>query len=192
MTKVLPLIAVLLATVFAMPFQQISKRALPSFPYNHYKRDGCAAYLTPNEFEFPHYITQISSVNPDRSYGPSYFGNFTPNDISTIFAFDIPASRADANCTLEFLFPARDQLYTSNYTYEGGGTFFFVGYNVGSCPGPATTFNSQPQRGEFPPFPVLHMEPGFAYTIDIGPCFVSAGSCVSGREFDFPICFGVW
>lgn len=27
------------------------------------------------------------------------------------------------------------------------------------------------------------MEPGNAYTVEIGPCFVGAGSCVSGRTY---------
>ncbi|KAI0129191.1 ubiquitin 3 binding protein But2 C-terminal domain-containing protein [Xylariales sp. AK1849] len=173
--------AALLLTAFALatPFSLIAKRALPPTSFASSKRDGCPAYLTPGEFEFPHYITQISAVNPDISYGPSYSGVFTPNDISSIFAFDIPASRADANCTLEFLFP-KGQLRTSNFEYSGGGTFFFTGSKIGSCPGPMTSFNHQPEPGVFPPFPPTHMEPGFAYTIDVGPCSYSAGSCISG------------
>merc|ERR1712000_566096 len=98
--------------------------------------------------------------------GPQFNGVFTPNDIGSIFSFDVPASRADANCTLEFIFPLKSQLKTSNFEYEGGGSFFFTGYNPGSCPGPETTWNNQPAPGPFPPFPPVHMEPGNAYTID--------------------------
>ena len=29
-------------------------------------------------------------------------------------------------------------------------------------------------------FILIHMEPGNAYTIDVGPCFVGAGTCVAG------------
>ncbi|KAI1854469.1 hypothetical protein JX266_000587 [Neoarthrinium moseri] len=164
----------------ATSFTLTSKRPLSPTSWTRSERDGCPRSLTPGEFEFPHYITQISAAHPDTAYGPSYFGKFTPNDVSSIFSFDIPASRADANCTLEFLFPRQDQLRTSSFTYSGGGSFFFTGYDIGSCPGPDTTFNNQPRPGPFPPFPPVHMEPGFAYTIDIGPCYVSAGTCVSG------------
>ena len=134
----------------------------------------------PSEFEFPHYITQISQSQPDKTFGPNYFADFTPNDIATIFSFDIPPSRRDANCTLEFLFPHQNQLESSSYTYSGGGSFFFRGYKPGSCPNANTTWNNQPKPGPFPAFPPIHMEPGNAYVIDIGPCFVGAGSCVAG------------
>ncbi|KAI1120148.1 GPI anchored cell wall protein [Nemania abortiva] len=170
----------LLSSVIAAPYELISKRELKDGEWGHSKKTGCPAYLKEGQFEYPHYITQISAKQPNRAFGPSYEGIFTPNDISTIFSFDIPASRADANCTLEFLFPSRDQLKTSSFKYEGGGTFLFTGFNPGSCPGPKTTFNNQPAPGPFPPFPPIHMEPGYAYTIDIGPCFVSAGTCAAG------------
>ncbi|KAI0867584.1 GPI anchored cell wall protein [Hypoxylon argillaceum] len=170
----------LLSAVIAAPYELISKRELKDHEWGNNKETGCPAYLTPGQFEFPHYITQISAKKPNQAFGPSYDGIFTPNDISTIFSFDIPAQRADANCTLEFLFPKQDQLKTSSYKYEGAGTFFFTGYKAGSCPGPQTTFNNQPALGPYPPFPPIHLEPGFAYTVDVGPCSVSAGTCVAG------------
>jgi hypothetical protein len=170
-------IAIFAGLAAAYPGEVLRKRALP-------RRDsGCPADLTPGQYEFPHYITQISKSQPDKAFGPQYNGVFTPNDIASIFSFDIPASRADANCTLEFLFPLKSQLTTSDFEIEGGGSFFFTGYNPGSCPGPETTYNNQPAPGPFPPFPAIHMEPGNAYTIDIGPCFVSAGTCVAGQTY---------
>jgi len=182
MKSIIALSAILGLTVaFPAPHPwTVTKRPLAEKDVIYDRQTGCPATLTAGEFEFPHYITQISAANPDTSYGDQYDGVFTPNDISSIFSFDIPASRADANCTLEFLFPLQSQLQTSSFNYSGGGTFFFTGYNPGSCPGPQTTYNNQPAPGPFPPFPPLHMEPGNAYTIDIGPCFVSAGTCVAG------------
>ncbi|GAP90715.1 putative GPI anchored cell wall protein [Rosellinia necatrix] len=174
------LIPFLLGAAIAAPYELISKRELGDHEWGVDKRTGCPAYLTPGEFEFPHYITQISARRPDKAFGPQYNGVFTPNDVSTIFSFDIPAERAGANCTLEFLFPRREQLRTSSFAYRGAGTFFFTGYKAGSCPGPQTTFNNQPELGPYPPFPPLHMEPGYAYTIDVGPCFVASGTCVAG------------
>ncbi|KAI1198775.1 GPI anchored cell wall protein [Nemania serpens] len=178
--KCATLIPFLLSAVAAAPYELISKRELVDHEWSRSKKTGCPAYLQEGQFEYPHYITQISASKPDKAFGPKFNGLFTPNDISTIFSFDIPASRRDANCTLEFLFPRRDQLRTSSFTYKGEGTFSFTGYKAGSCPGPETTFNNQPALGPYPPFPPIHMEPGYAYTIDVGPCFVSAGTCVAG------------
>lgn len=162
------------------PFELLSKRRLPQDDSSTSKRSGCPAYLPEGEFEFPHYITQISAAEPDKKYGPQFNGVFTPNDISSIFSFDIPESRTDWNCTLEFLFPKNSQMKTSSYSYSGGGSFIFTGYLAGSCPGEDTTFNNQPTPGIFAPFPPVHMEPGYAYTLDVGPCWVSAGTCVAG------------
>lgn len=49
--------------------------------------------------------------------------------------------------------------------------------------GPATTYNNQPAPGPYPAFPPVHMEPGFVYTLETGPCFVGAGTCVAGSEY---------
>lgn len=136
----------------AAPWSLLHKRVLGENEWSRNKRDGCPAYLTPGQFESPHYITQVSKVNPDKAYGLQYNGVFTADDIGSIFSFDIPASRTDANCTLEFLFPKQSQLTTSSYTYSGGGSFFFKGYNPGSCPNDKTTWNNQPAPGLFPDF----------------------------------------
>ncbi|KAI0848730.1 ubiquitin 3 binding protein But2 C-terminal domain-containing protein [Daldinia vernicosa] len=163
---ILPLIAAYLSVVGAAPFELISKRLLGDHQWVRSKSDGCPAYLEDGEFDPPSYITQVSQREPDRAFGPQRRGLITPNDISSIFNFDIPESRADANCTLEFLFPRRDQLRSSSFIYEGDGSFLFTGYLAGSCPGPETTFNNQPTPGTFPPFPPIHMEPGYACKCD--------------------------
>lgn len=180
--KTLTSLFLLAAPALAAPWELISKRPLQRNEWAPSKRDGCPGYLTEGEYEFPHYITQISAANPDTAYGAQYDGVFTPNDVSSIFSFDIPASRSSYNCTLEFLFPDQADLKTSSYSYSGGGSFSFTGYNPGSCPGPETTYNNQPAPGPFPPFPAIHMEPGFAYVLDIGPCSVGAGTCVAGSK----------
>ncbi|ROW06043.1 hypothetical protein VMCG_04483 [Cytospora schulzeri] len=162
---ILPFSFALLPIVLSSPFELLSKRPIASHewarsPSPNQPRSNCPALLTTGEFEFPHYITQISASHPDTAYGPQYNSVFTPNDISTIFSFDIPASRADANCTLEFIFPTQEDLATTGYSLSGGGTFVFEGYAPGSCPGPETTFNNQPDSGPFGAFPAVHMEPG--------------------------------
>ncbi|KAI1456036.1 ubiquitin 3 binding protein But2 C-terminal domain-containing protein [Annulohypoxylon moriforme] len=175
-----------LGTVSAAPFELISERALEDHELTLEKRGACPGYLPPGQFEFPHYITQISATQPNRAFGPQYRGRITPKDISTIFSFDIPKDRANANCTLEFLFPTQDQLKTSYYKYSGPGTFYFMGYLPGSCPGPHTTYSHPPHANGLPPSPPINMKPGFAYTINVGPCATAAGNCVSGGRPNSP------
>ncbi|KAI3396753.1 hypothetical protein diail_11715 [Diaporthe ilicicola] len=176
----------LISSALAAPFELVSKRPLASHEWTRSPnplnpRANCPALLPDGEFEFPHYITQISASEPDKAFGMQYNGVFTPNDISSIFSFDIPASRTDANCTLEFIFPKLEDLKTSSFSISGGGNFVFTGYAPGSCPGPATTYNNQPAPGPFPAFPPVKLEPGYVYTLDVGPCFVGAGTCVAGK-----------
>jgi hypothetical protein len=165
-------LAALVGTALAYPGEVLRVRELTERDNGP---DGCPHYLPAGQYEKPAYITQISKSQPDKAFGPNYNGIFTPNDISSIFSFDIPAERADANCTLEFLFPK-----SNDYSYSGGGSFAFTGFNPGSCPGPWTTYNDPPAPGPFPAFPPIHMEPGNLYTIDVGPCFVAAGTCAAG------------
>ena len=90
-------LALLASTAFAYPGEVLRKRVITEKDLD--ARTGCPTELPAGSFEFPHYITQISKSQPDKSFGPQYNGVFTPNDISSIFSFDIPASRDDANCT---------------------------------------------------------------------------------------------
>lgn len=173
-------LALLATTALAYPGEVLKTRALTAKDYND---AGCPHYLPKDQFVSPSYITHISKKNPDKSYGPQHNGLFTPDDMASIFSFDIPASRADANCTLEFLFPKANQLKNSGFKYEGGGSFFFTGFNPGACPDVHTTYNNPPAPGPFPAFPAIHMEPGNAYTIDVGPCFVAAGTCAAGMTY---------
>ena len=140
-------LATLLTSVAAAPWSLLHKRGLEENEWLRDKRDDCSAYLTLCEFESPDYITQVSKVYPDKAYGPQHNGVFTADGIGSIFSFDIPSSKTDANCTLEFLFPKQSQLTTSSYTYSGGGSFFFKGYNPGSCPNDKTTWYNQPSPG---------------------------------------------
>ncbi|KAI0201363.1 GPI anchored cell wall protein [Astrocystis sublimbata] len=177
----LVLLCWLFGAVIAAPYELISKRRLYDHEREqHSKKSVCPSYLQRGQYEFPHYITQISATQPDKAFGQQYSGLFTPGDISTLYKFDVPASRAGENCTLKFIFPEQDQLSMSSFSYEGPGTFFFEGYDTGSCPDDMTTFNHQPAPSPFSPFAPIHMEPGYEYIVDVGPCSFSAGQCISG------------
>ena len=175
------LTAALVATTSAQPWKIIKERQLTDADLD--PRNGCPRMLQAGQFESPAYITHVSQAHPDFAFGPQTNGVFTPNDLASIFSFQIPQSRADANCTLEFIFPQMTQTTQQKYVYQGAGSFFMKGYNPGSCPNSTTTWNDQPEKGPFPDFPPLKMYPGNAYTIDVGPCFVSAGLCAAGMTW---------
>lgn len=147
------------------------------------ERTGCPRMLQAAEFVNPAYITHVSAKHPNFAFGPQYNGVFTPNDLASIFSFDIPYNRMDANCTLEFIFPLAKQTTQGHYVFNGAGSFFWKGYNPGSCPNATTTWKNQPEKGPFPDFPPIKMTPGHAYTIDVGPCFVAAGTCAAGMTW---------
>lgn len=76
--KSLLAIAAIVGIVAAYP-GKVTKRELTEKDID--ARTGCPRTLTPGEYEFPHYITQISEKHPNKAFGPSYDGIFTPNDI---------------------------------------------------------------------------------------------------------------
>ncbi|KAK5130775.1 hypothetical protein LTR08_001665 [Meristemomyces frigidus] len=86
-------------------------------------KQTCPAELNKN-FEFPHMIVHVDSANPDKVYGNSLNGAVT-SSVSSLFKFDIPASDAGKQCTLEFLLPHKDALETSSYTSTGDHVFDF-------------------------------------------------------------------
>lgn len=124
------------------------------------------------EFEFPHLVIPISKSNPDTTYPNTYFPNITPNDVATIFNFDVQGN--GQICELGFYFPRQDQLDTSSFTLSGPGTFTFSISVLGTgAQDGVTTWNNQPpavQNG-FPK--TLTMQPGNYYILSLGPC--SAG-----------------
>lgn len=60
-----------------------------------------------------------------------------------MFNFDIPADAAGKTCSLEFMFPAQDQLETSAYTISGDGKANF--YTLDKPAHKSNTFNTSPK-----------------------------------------------
>jgi hypothetical protein len=89
------------------------------------------------------------------------------------------------DCTLEFLFPALGQTHTP-YVYIGPGHFTFTGYAIGSGATEKTTYNDQPPAGPSPPTPPSVLEPGHAYTINVGSCGIQPG--MSSMEVSGKLC----
>ncbi|KAJ9649368.1 hypothetical protein H2199_000143 [Coniosporium tulheliwenetii] len=99
-------------------------------------RASASALKLPNNpnhpFEYPHLIVPVDASQPNRAFGTSYNGRFSPT-ISTLFNFDIPASYAGRTCSLVFLLPTREQLVSSSFTLSGAG-----GISVDALAQPAT------------------------------------------------------
>jgi hypothetical protein len=77
---------------------------------------GCPADIK-GPYEFPHLIIPVDKSWPDRAYGTKLNGTFS-NRICTIFNFDIHPRFVGKSCSLTFLFPKREHLETSAYTFE--------------------------------------------------------------------------
>ena len=135
------------------------------------KRLACPRDLpAAGSFEYPHLVLPISKSNAASTYPNTYFPNITPNDIATVFNFDILGN--GQNCELGFYFPRPDQLTTSSFTFSGPGTFVFSVSmpGTGGAEG-ATAWNHQPPAANNNGFPkTLNMQPGNYYRLSVGAC----------------------
>jgi hypothetical protein len=86
--------------------------------------------------------------------------------VSTIFNFDIPQSDAGKTCSLVFLFPKKEDLETSSYSFSGDGKVQF-----GAVTSPATqqtTYNTAPAIGQN--YGEFTISPGNSYVISTTEC----------------------
>ena len=60
-------LALLASTALAYPGEVLRKRALTKKDLD--PRTGCPKELPAGQFEYPHYITQISKSQPDKAFG---------------------------------------------------------------------------------------------------------------------------
>ncbi|BCS01055.1 putative GPI anchored cell wall protein [Aspergillus luchuensis] len=124
------------------------------------------------DYEYPHLIVPINSSTPDTAYGTQYFGTVS-STVSTIFNFDIPSSDSGKTCSLIFLFPTKDQLETSDYTFSGDGKVDFS--QLDSAASESTTYNNAP--GVKQDYGDFTLSPGNSYLISTFSC--PAGQTVS-------------
>lgn len=160
----LTVLAAIIAGIDAMP-THLEARDTSACPY----------YLPDGSYEFPHLIVPIN--NTDVATGHSYFANVSPGNCATIFNFDIPASRANQQCSVYFTLPRHDQLVTSDYKWNGNNTntegpgvlqLLQYAYNTGATD--ATTGNSQPPLGPDAIITLNNAQPGNSYKAWTGSC----------------------
>lgn len=125
------------------------------------------------EFNLPHLIIVTDSSSPDTANGTGYYGDITPTR-STIFNFDIETKDAGKTCNLVFLFPERDTLETSDFTFSGSGALDFSKLTTYATQ--ETSYNNAPSvESDLGQFTV---SPGNAYNI-------SSFECPSGSTIAF-------
>nr|XP_001401749.2 GPI anchored cell wall protein [Aspergillus niger CBS 513.88] len=145
--------------------------AQPSGTATQSSSASCPTDLS-GDYEYPHLIVPINSSTPDTAYGTQYFGTVS-STVSTIFNFDIPSSDSGKTCSLIFLFPTKDQLETSDYTFSGDGKIDFS--QLESAASESTTYNNAPGvKQDYGDFTV---SPGNSYLISTFSC--PAGQTVS-------------
>ena len=124
-------------------------------------------------YEYPHLIIPVSSASPNTAAGTSYFGEVSPNNVSSIFNFDIPASDTGKTCSLVFLFPTQSELTTSSYSISGNGAVDFA--SLKSVATSATDYANMPAVAT--DFGSFDLAPGNSYVISTFAC--PAGTAVA-------------
>ncbi|GAD99270.1 GPI anchored cell wall protein, putative [Paecilomyces variotii No. 5] len=136
---------------------------------------GCGTTLQKGNYEYPHLIIPVDSSAPDKAEGTSYNGTIT-STISSIFNFDIPSEDSGKQCSLVFLFPKKEDLETSSFSFSGDGKLDFV--SLDSPAKQSTSSSNAPGvKSELGTFTVA---PGNNYTI-------STFSCPAGQTVAYEI-----
>lgn len=107
----------------------------------------------------------MSSSSPDESYGTSYNG-YVDSDNTTAFNFDIPQSDEGKTCTLLFLFPKKEDLETTDYTFNGQGSIDFA--QLSDAVSEDTSYSSCPSKQQ--DLGSVTPQPGGSYVVQSGPC----------------------
>ncbi|KKK19307.1 hypothetical protein AOCH_000614 [Aspergillus ochraceoroseus] len=133
---------------------------------------SCPTNLS-GEYEYPHLIIPIDSSSPNTAAGTSFNGTVS-STVSTIFNFDIPSSDSGKTCSLIFLFPKKEDLETSSYSFSGDGKVKFEALE--SPASSSTTFSNAPAVKQ--DYGELTISPGNSYLI-------SSFACPAGQAIGF-------
>ncbi|RHZ53819.1 hypothetical protein CDV55_104116 [Aspergillus turcosus] len=125
---------------------------------------SCPTNLS-GQFEFPHLIIPVDSSSPSKAPGTSFNGTVS-STVSSIFNFDIPSSDAGKTCSLVFLFPKKEDLQTSSYSFSGDGKIDFA--MLESAATSQTSFSNAPKVKQ--DYGVTTVSPGNSYLISTFQC----------------------
>ncbi|KAH6653344.1 ubiquitin 3 binding protein But2 C-terminal domain-containing protein [Truncatella angustata] len=139
--------------------------------------DTCPANGVKNagEFNLPSLIIVTDKSSPSTASGTQYNADISSTK-STIFNFDIPASASGKTCQLSFLFPMKDTLETSDFSFSGSGALDFS--KLSNAATQTTSYSNAPDvasdLGQFT------VSPGNAYKI-------YSFACPSGTTIGFEV-----
>ncbi|GME35616.1 Ubiquitin 3 binding protein But2 [Neofusicoccum parvum] len=143
---------------------------------NYRGKSKCPGELT-GSWQFPHLIVPVNKNKPDYASGTSLFGTCSKTTV-TYFNFDIPAHYQGKQCTLQFMFPQKSQLETSNFNIQGSGT---VGGSWTKPVNDSTNYNNRP---EITKNKIFHFQPGNNYVLDKVDCEVGVMTYALGGSAD--------
>ncbi|EOD49069.1 putative gpi anchored cell wall protein [Neofusicoccum parvum UCRNP2] len=143
---------------------------------NYRGKSKCPGELT-GSWQFPHLIVPVNKNKPDYAPGTSLFGTCSKTTV-TYFNFDIPAHYQGKQCTLQFMFPQKSQLETSNFNIQGSGT---VGGSWTKPVNDSTNYNNRP---EITKNKIFHFQPGNNYVLDKVDCEVGVMTYALGGSAD--------
>ncbi|KAK7753008.1 hypothetical protein SLS62_004957 [Diatrype stigma] len=138
---------------------------------------SCPMDVVGDGWEFPHLMVPVDRANPSTAYGPSSFGQLSPN-ASTLYSFDIPATDGARTCSLFFAFPSTADVKPSEYTFTftppdnggggggGGGEADFA--FLADPAAPFVTWDTMPPVAA--DLGAVELRPGNRYVISSFPC----------------------
>lgn len=125
------------------------------------------------EFQFPHLIIRVDSAKPDTPHGTGLNGTVNAT-VATTFDFDIPQSFSGKTCSLVFLFPRKEELQTTSFSFSGDGKVVFG--KLSSTVSPSTTENNVPSVSQG--LGTIAISPGHSFLL-------STFSCPAGQAIAF-------
>jgi len=86
--------------------------------------------------------------------------------VSTIFNFDIPQDYKGKQCSIIFLFPKKEDLETSDYTFGGSGSLDCAELNTAASQ--KTSYSNAPSVKK--DLGSIALQPGNSYVVATGDC----------------------
>jgi hypothetical protein len=125
----------------------------------------CPADLS-SAYHDPSLLIPIDRANPDKAYGPSPYGQVSPN-ASTLFTFDVPPSDAGKSCKVFFALPSQQ---SASYFLSGDGAVVFS--RLGGDVNQGTTYNDvvSGRVGDRSDLGALRLNPGNTYVVEAFAC----------------------
>lgn len=118
-------------------------------------------------------MVRIDSAKPDTPHGTGFNGTVN-STLATTFNFDIPQSYSGKTCSLIFLFPRKEELQTTSFSFSGDGRVAFG--KLSQTVTTSTTENNVPSVSQG--LGTLTLSPGHSY-------LVSTFSCPAGQAVAF-------